>query len=58
MSVFATSGEFVAQVGKGYLQKPEGIAIDEDGYVYMSLMINKKILFFNLDILFPPDIII
>ena len=36
VSVFRTSGEFVATFGEGHLFQPEGIAIDEDGYVYVT----------------------
>ena len=36
VSVFHTSGEYVNQFGDGHLCYPEGIAVDEDGYVYVS----------------------
>ena len=36
VSVITTSGELVTRFGEGYLEKPEGIAIDEDGYVYVA----------------------
>ena len=45
MSVITTSGELVAQVGEGYLQTPEGIAIDEDGYVYVTSHQTKILIF-------------
>ena len=36
VSVVMLSGEFVASFGCGYLKEPEGIAIDDDGYVYVT----------------------
>ena len=35
VSVFAKSGQFVNTFGEGYLSQPEGIAIDQDGFVYV-----------------------
>ena len=40
-----TPGDIVAQFGKGHLQKPEGIAIDEDGYVYVTSHESKILIF-------------
>ena len=36
VSVFHTSGQFVTTFGENYLQEPEGLAIDEDGFVYVT----------------------
>lgn len=36
ISVFTTAGQFVARFGEDDLSDPEGIAIDSDGYVYVS----------------------
>ena len=36
VSVFHTSGEYVTNFGERHLYQPEGIAVDEDGYVYVS----------------------
>ena len=45
VSVITTSGEVVARFGEGYLEKPEGIAIDEDGYVYVTSHQTKILMF-------------
>ena len=36
ISVFTTSGQFLATFGERYLREPEGLAIDQDGFVYVS----------------------
>ena len=36
ISVFSTSGKFLATFGEDYLQQPEGLTIDQDGFVYVS----------------------
>ena len=36
VSVFHTSGQFITTFGKEYLDKPEGLTIDEDGFVYVT----------------------
>ena len=36
VSVFTKSGNFVARFGAPYIEHPEGIAIDEDGYIYVT----------------------
>ena len=36
VSVFHTSGQFVTTFGENYLQEPEGLAIDEDSFVYVT----------------------
>jgi len=36
VSVFRTSGQFVTTFGEDYLQEPEGLTIDEDGFVYVT----------------------
>ena len=36
VSVFHTSGEYVTKFGEGHLHCLEDIAVDEDGYVYVS----------------------
>ena len=45
VSVITPSGELVTRLGEGYLQKPEGIAIDEDGYVYVTSHQTKILMF-------------
>ena len=45
VSVVTTSGELVALFGEGYLQIPEGITIDEDGYVYVTSHQTKILIF-------------
>ena len=45
VSVITTSGELVTRFGEGYLEKPEGIAIDEDGYVYVTSHQTKILMF-------------
>ena len=45
VSVITPSGELVARFGEGYLEKPEGIAIDEDGYVYVTSDKSKILMF-------------
>jgi len=36
VSVFQTSGQFVTTFGEGHLHNPEGLAIDQDGFVYVT----------------------
>ena len=36
VSVFRTSGQFVTTFGEDYLQEPDGLVIDEDGFVYVT----------------------
>lgn len=36
VSVFSLAGEFLANIGKGTLHKPECIAIDDNGFVYVT----------------------
>ena len=43
--IITPSGELVARFGEGYLEKPEGIAIDEDGYVYVTSRKSKILIF-------------
>lgn len=48
VSVFHTSGEFVHSFGnrgsgKGELQRPWGIAVDQDGFVYICDLLNSRI---------------
>ena len=38
-------GEIVAMVGGGHLSNPEGITIDEDGYVYVTSQHSKIVVF-------------
>ena len=45
ISVFSTSGQFLATFGERYLKHPEGLAIDRDGFVYVSHS-RKKVLVF------------
>lgn len=45
ISVFTTDGKFVSVFGKGVLGNPECIAIDRDGYVYVSDSRSKVVIF-------------
>jgi tripartite motif-containing protein 2/3/tripartite motif-containing protein 71 len=36
ISVFSTSGKFLATFGERYLSHPEGLTVDQDGFVYVS----------------------
>ena len=36
ISVFSVLGQFLATFGERYLKEPEGLAIDQDGFVYVS----------------------
>lgn len=36
ISVFTTSGQFLASFGQRYLINPEGLTVDQDGFVYVS----------------------
>ena len=36
VSVFHTSGRFITIFGEGHLHEPAGIAVDEDGFVYIT----------------------
>ena len=45
VSVFRTSGQFVTTFGEDYLQGPDGLAIDEDGFVYVASHENKVLVF-------------
>ena len=43
--ILETSGELVKTFGDGVLEKPEGLAVDEDGYVYVTSHSSKLIVF-------------
>ena len=45
VSVMTTSGEIITRFGNGHLQTPEGIAIDEDGYVFVTSHCSKVLAF-------------
>ena len=45
VTVFKTSGEFVTIFGKGFLQQPEGLEVDVDGYVYVTSHFSKVFVF-------------
>ena len=45
VSVITTSGELVTRFGNSYLQGPEGIAIDEDGFLYVTSHYSKILIF-------------
>ena len=45
VSVFCTSGQFVTTFGEGYLQEPDGLTIDEDGFVYVTSHTSKVLVF-------------
>ena len=44
VSVFNVSGEFIHRFGASNLECPEGIVVDEDGFVYVADS-NKKAIF-------------
>ena len=46
VSVFTKSGKFVTNFGKSYLKHPEGIDIDEDGYIYVTSDQSSQIVVF------------
>ena len=43
--VLKTSGEFVTTIGDGTLDQPEGIQVDQDGYVYVTSHQSKVIVY-------------
>ena len=43
--VLKTSGEFVTTIGDGTLDRPEGIQVDQDGYVYVTSHQSKVIVY-------------
>ena len=45
VSVFRTSGQFVTTFGEDYLQEPDGLTIDEDGFVYVTSHTSKVLVF-------------
>ena len=45
VSVFHTSGQFITTFGDEYLYEPEGLAIDEDGFVYVTSHEMKVLVF-------------
>ena len=45
VTVMTTTGDHVASFGTGYLQNPEGLVIDEDGFVYATSHYQKIIVF-------------
>ena len=45
VSVLSTTGDYIAHFGGGHLQNPEGIAIDEDGFVYVTSRHSKVVVF-------------
>ena len=45
VSVFYTSGALCTTFGEGYLNKPGGITIDEDGFVYVSCSQSQVLVF-------------
>lgn len=45
VSIFRTTGEYITSFGDGYLFKPEGIAIDLDGFVYVTSHESQIIVF-------------
>ena len=45
VSVFHTSGRFITTFGEGHLQNPEGIAVDEDGFVYVTNDMKQVVVF-------------
>lgn len=45
ISIFTIRGSFVGTFGEGVLRKPECVAVDEDGYVYVTDMREKLYIF-------------
>ena len=45
VTIFKTSGELVTIFGKGFLQQPEGLEVDVDGYVYVTSHFSKVFVF-------------
>jgi len=45
VSVFHTSGQFITTFGDEYLYYPEGLTIDEDGFVYVTSHHSKIFVF-------------
>ena len=45
VAVFKTSGELTSTFGDGILHEPEGIDVDEDGYVYITSHSSKVVVF-------------
>ena len=43
--VYKLSGELVTTIGKGILDQPEGIEIDEDGYIFVTSHFSKVVIF-------------
>ena len=43
--VFKKSGEFVTTIGDGTLDRPEGIQLDQDGYVYVTSHLSKVVVY-------------
>ena len=41
VSVFHTSGRFITTFGQGYIPLPEGLAIDQDGFVFVTCSGNE-----------------
>ena len=45
VAVYKTSGELTSIFGNGVLHNPEGIVVDEDGYVYITSHSSKVVVF-------------
>ena len=45
VSVFHTAGHFITTFGEGHLHKPGGIAVDQDGDIFVSTERNKIVMF-------------
>ncbi len=45
VSVFTQTGQFVTTFGEGYLSQPEGITIDQDGFVYVCSHLKQVFVF-------------
>ena len=45
VSIFTQTGSFVASFGHGYIIKPDGIVVNNDGYVYVSSNKEKIVVF-------------
>ena len=45
VSIMTTKGKLIARLGAGLLQNPEGIAVDEDGFIYVTSHHSKILVF-------------
>ena len=43
--VISVSGEIIATFGDGYLNYPEGITVDEDGFIHVTSHASRIVVF-------------